>query len=104
MPLADGAYDRGMRPRTSPAYWPRRILLAVGIVSVAVIVLGELLPPVSVTFGATTMTLGPIFIDGSLAGRVGAAVVVVPVIGLLCMIRVFRGPRDEPSPWRYRDR
>jgi hypothetical protein len=91
-----------MQLRTSPAYWPMRILLAVGMVSVVLVVLGELLPPVSVTFGATTLTMGPLFIEGSLAGRVGA--VVVPVIGLLLMIRVFRGPRGEPPSWRYRDR
>jgi hypothetical protein len=24
--------------------------------------------------------------------------------GLARMVRIFRGPRDEPSPWRYRDR
>jgi hypothetical protein len=24
--------------------------------------------------------------------------------GLAWMIRIFRGPRDEPAPWRYRDR
>ena len=26
------------------------------------------------------------------------------VLGLVWMIRIFRGPRDEPPPWRYRDR
>ena len=28
----------------------------------------------------------------------------VSLAGLARMIRVFRGPRDEPSLWRYRDR
>ena len=32
------------------------------------------------------------------------AVLVVIVVGLVWMIRIFRGPRDEPPPWRYRDR
>jgi hypothetical protein len=26
------------------------------------------------------------------------------LLGLAWMIRSFRGPRDEPPPWRYRDR
>lgn len=29
--------------------------------------------------------------------------VLVMVAGLAWMIRIFRGPRDEPPPWRYRD-
>jgi membrane protein implicated in regulation of membrane protease activity len=28
----------------------------------------------------------------------------VALVGLVWMIRIFRGPRDEPPPWRYRDR
>jgi hypothetical protein len=24
--------------------------------------------------------------------------------GVMWMIRIFRGPSDEPRPWRYRDR
>jgi hypothetical protein len=26
------------------------------------------------------------------------------LVGLAWMIRIFRGPRDEPPRWRYRDR
>ncbi|MCJ7832602.1 MAG: hypothetical protein MUP92_04040 [Actinobacteria bacterium] len=26
------------------------------------------------------------------------------LIGRVWMIRIFHGPRDEPPPWRYRDR
>jgi hypothetical protein len=25
------------------------------------------------------------------------------VVGLVWMIRIMRGPKDEPPPWRYRD-
>ena len=28
----------------------------------------------------------------------------IALLGLVWMIRVFRGPRDGPRPWRYRDR
>jgi hypothetical protein len=30
--------------------------------------------------------------------------VVLWVAGVIWMIRIFRGPSDEPPPWRYRDR
>ena len=73
-----------MRPRTSPAYWPMRILLSIGIASVALIVLWGVL------------------VDGPLLSRVLA--VAVPVLGLFWMIRVFRTAEGEPPPWRYRDR
>ena len=73
-----------MRPRTSPAYWPMRILLSIGIASVALIVIWGFL------------------VDGPLLSRVLA--VGVPVLGLLWMIRVFRTSEGEPPRWRYRDR
>jgi hypothetical protein len=25
------------------------------------------------------------------------------LVGLVWLVRIFRGPRDEPPPWRYRD-
>jgi hypothetical protein len=28
----------------------------------------------------------------------------VAAVGLVWMIRIFRGPRDDPPAWRYRDR
>lgn len=28
---------------------------------------------------------------------------VMALVGLIWMVRIFRGPRDEPPPWRYRD-
>lgn len=61
-----------------------RILLSIGIVSVALIVL----------WGSLA--------DGPLPSHVLA--VAVPVLGLLWMIRVFRTSEGEPPRWRYRDR
>jgi peptidoglycan/LPS O-acetylase OafA/YrhL len=61
-----------------------RILLSIGIASVALIVLWGLL------------------VDGPLLSRV--LVVALPVLGLLCMIRVFRTAEGGPPSWRYRDR
>ena len=52
-------------------------------------------------------SVGPPMFDGAMPWvgpvilGIGAA---LWLIGLLWMIRVYRGPRDEPPPWRYRDR
>jgi hypothetical protein len=37
---------------------------------------------------------------GAIATAVGAA---LWVAGVIWMIRIFRGPSDDPPPWRYRD-
>lgn len=82
-----------MRHRT-PAYWPTRILLGVGIVATAATV-GLTL----VVAAARRSMFGPPSAD-----LVLFAAPVLAVIGLAWMLRIFRGPRDEPPPWRYRDR
>ncbi len=86
-----------MRPRTSPAYWPMRILLSIGIASVAVIALWALLPPIELTIGGAY---------GEFDAPIGVGVLAVAfaAIGLLGMIRVFRTADGEPPRWRYRDR
>jgi hypothetical protein len=101
MPLADGAYDRAMRPLTSPAYWPTRILLAVGFAATGLVLALDV---------AMLLVPEPMFdprpaIIGLSAHVVGGLLGPIPaLIGLVWMIRIFRGPRDEPPPWRYRDR
>jgi hypothetical protein len=53
--------------------------------------------------GDTDMiSLGPLL----LRSRVFTAIVALvgAVSGLLLMIRILRGPRDQPPRWRYRDR
>lgn len=79
-----------------------RILLAIGIVSVAVIVLWGAATPIPVTFGSANVDVGPLAIDAPLIFR--AIAVAVPVTGLVWMIRIFRRTHAEPPPWRYRDR
>jgi hypothetical protein len=46
--------------------------------------------------------LGPLEIPGGVA--ISVAAFLTMVVGLVWMIRIFRGPRDEPPRWRYRDR
>ena len=48
------------------------------------------------------MILGLLEIPGGVV--ISVAGFVLLVAGLVWMIRIFRGPWDEPPPWRYRDR
>jgi hypothetical protein len=41
------------------------------------------------------------FSDPSMVPLVAAG---VAAVGLVWMVRIFRGPRDDPPAWRYRDR
>ena len=88
-----------MKHRT-PAYWPTRILLAVGFLAtltalaLTLVILLEQEP----MFDPRAAILG-LPVDKALA-VVGPVPVVV---GFAWMLRIFRGPRDAPAPWRYRD-
>jgi hypothetical protein len=83
-----------------PAYWPTRILLAVGFIATVI----------AVALSLYLMTNGPMIdpqpdILGLPADVVGRLAGLVPVlVGFTWMLRIFRGPRDEPPTWRYRHR
>ena len=84
----------------TPAYWPTRVLLAVGLFASALCV--ALATSYGFLMGGTMF--GD---DGEVLGvprRVVVAVVAIALalFGLVWMLRIFRGPRDEPSAWRYR--
>jgi hypothetical protein len=81
-----------MKHRT-PAYWLTRIMLAVGIA--VVLFAGQ-----AILFEPVFMIHRPRLVDDPLV----LAGFLAMVVGLIWMIRIFRGPRDEPPPWRYRDR
>ena len=98
--LAAQAYHERVKHRT-PAYWPTRILLMVGTIATVIVfalavidMLAE--PPM---FGPEATFLG-------LPGRVVQAALGVAVAtgGLVWMLRIFRGPRDEAPAWRHRRR
>jgi hypothetical protein len=82
-----------MHGRRTAGWYLTRLLLAIGIA--AFLFAGWLF-----LFEPVTMGGGPRLSEQPvpLAGLVGI------VVGLVWMIRIFRGPRDEPPPWRYRDR
>ena len=84
------------------AYWPTRLLLGVGILAVVL---------VAVFLAAGAMS-GPCFGCDRPPDVLGVrADVLLPVVGgvlavvgLVWLVRIFRGSRDEPPAWRYRDR
>lgn len=73
-----------------------RIELALGIAA-AIITAAFVLVSLEPMFGESTWErLGVIAMD--------IAVITGLVVGLVWMIRIFRGQRDEPPGWRYRSR
>ena len=83
-----------------PAYWPTRILLAVGFIATVIALAATLY---LVTHGPM---IGPrpdvLGLPADVAYRVAGLVPVL--VGFAWMVRIFRGPLDEPPLWRYRDR
>ena len=82
----------------TPAYWPTRIMLAVGIgATLAVVLLAPLL------LAPHGMTDDRPQVLGLPANAVWAAVVVgLAVVGLLWMIRIYRSSGEGSSDWRHR--
>jgi uncharacterized BrkB/YihY/UPF0761 family membrane protein len=94
-------YDVAMHGNRAPGWWPTRILLAIGIASVVVMgfclfVLGDLGGSVN----GNWIQWEPVRVTQPLRA---IAVLLVAAVGLIWMIRIYRGPRDEPPPWRHRD-
>jgi uncharacterized BrkB/YihY/UPF0761 family membrane protein len=91
-----------MHGNRAPGWWPTRILLGIGLASVVVtglclLVVGDLGGSVN----GNWIQWEPLRVTQPL---MAIAVLIVAVVGLAWMIRVFRGQRDEPPPWRHRDR
>ncbi len=82
----------------TPAYGWTRIILSIGFFFTAVVVLG-VGPLTAVCFGCDYPE-----VFGLPSNVVLAALAVgLAVFGLVWMLRIFRGPRDEPPAWRHRD-
>jgi hypothetical protein len=93
-----------LRPERTPAWWSTRILLGIGIASVLAIGLG-VVAWVALPQGMSAsppVSLGPLRIPREVL--IPGTALIASMVGLVRMIRIFRGPRDEPPPWRYRAR
>jgi hypothetical protein len=90
-----------MHDRHTPAWRWSRLHLAIGVVLVLLIAfLGSFYT--GPCFGCTdTISLGPLLMQSGVL--VAIVALAVAMVGLIWMVRIVRGPRDEPPPWRYRD-
>jgi len=84
-----------MKSRRHPQYWMARFLLAFAIVAVPAALFWLVAMPV--TMGGYR---GPDWV-GVAIPAVGAG---LWFAGVIWMIRIIRGPSDDPPPWRYRAR
>ena len=83
------------------AHWPTRIMLAAAIIVVAADVA---LTPIVIWPPMTMGGSDPMLFFGLPATVVqGVLALSLGLGGLIWMVRIFRGPRDESPPWRYRD-
>ena len=90
-----------MKPDKAPAYWPTRILLAIAFISTALVVAGTIWsafwPPETLSGPPTVWGVPHTVVMDVLFATMA-------VIGLIWIIRIFRGHRSQPPLWRYRDR
>jgi hypothetical protein len=91
-----------MRGRQTRRWWVTRVELGIGII---LVVLGLALLFAVILPGMFEPTF-----DSRAPGQLQAAMLWLAVAvlglvgGLVWMIRIFRGPRDEAPAWRYRAR
>jgi len=88
-----------MRGEKTWRYWVMRLELTAGVAVILVTWVTVLLPPAGVRHPMVEHASSPV-----LSWAPVAFAVMLTIVGLVWMIRIFRGPRDEPPPWRYRDR
>ena len=89
-----------MTQRT-PEYWQTRILLGVGFIAtvIALALSFEVVTREQMVFVPWPTVLG--FTVAMVIALIGLA---QGLVGFAWMLRIFRGPRDEPPVWRYRRR
>jgi hypothetical protein len=93
-----------MHGRRTQAWWLVRLELAAGI-GLTLLVGQEAWDwAMLITFGGgyPRWGLGPLALPSNVV--VAMVALAIAVAGLVRMVRIFRGPRDEPPLWRYRDR
>jgi len=81
---------------------PTRILLALGFIATVVAVVLTLLTQLPYQGPLTDHRAAVLGLPANTALALGGLVPVL--VGFGWMLRIFRGSRDEPPAWRYRDR
>jgi hypothetical protein len=86
----------------TPNWWFVRFQLAAGIG--LTLLVGRLSVELAMTmcFGCNPPAPWPLPLPPSVV--VAVVAFAIAVAGLAWMVRILRGPRDEPPRWRYRDR
>jgi len=79
-----------------------RLELGIGLVLTGLVIgpLGWLAPQPLTSSDA--VTLGPLLLSPSTLASIAASAMAITGVGW--MLRIARGWRDDPPPWRYRDR
>jgi nitrate reductase NapE component len=92
-----------MKATRTRNWWLIRLELALGIVLTLLVALLGLHASLQFHFGLSLpMMLGPLQLQPNAAIALGA--LLIAVVGLIWMVRIIRGPGDEPPPrWRYRE-
>jgi hypothetical protein len=97
------AYDREMKGKRTPAWWWSRCEVAIAIGAVLLIVFGVWSGIQDTFFGGPPMVeVGPLLMRAQTL--ISVLALVGSIVGLVWIIRLMRGPRDEPPRWRYRGR
>ena len=95
-PPCTAAYDDAMKAARTAAWWWSRLELTIAVVVIAVEV-SSLGPYFEVKSG------NPATVPGLPSGVVVLTIgFTLAIGGLVWMLRIVRGPRDEPPRWRYR--
>ena len=90
-----------MGSRRTPEWWWARFELVVAIGLILLIGFLGWLATRPMIGDTDVITLGPLLVSSRTLGSIAA--LATAVVGLIWMIRILRGPRDVPPPWRYRD-
>ena len=86
-------------------YWPTRILLCLGVMGTVLVVgfaITFAFPPAMMGGDHTMAAIGPLSVPQTAV--VGFVAGVMALTGLVWQVRVFRGQRETPPAWRYRER
>ena len=89
----------------TPAYWPARIMLSLGVMGTVLAVGFAIMmafPPPLLGGDPSFATIGPLTMPTAVVSSLVAGA--MAIVGLAWQVRIFRGERHQAPAWRYRDR